>query len=47
MTCKVCKWANWPPCELKIPCCDCPETTCNSRQLGCDYKMKGGQDEQR
>lgn len=44
MTCHVCKWANYPPCGLNIPCCDCPEPNCNSRQLGCDYKpKKGGQ----
>lgn len=46
MTCKVCKWANWPPCEKNIPCCDCPDE-CNSRQEGCDYKKKGGQNELR
>lgn len=31
MTCKVCKWANHPPCPKNIPCCDCKEE-CNSRQ---------------
>ena len=31
MTCKVCKWANYPPCAKNIPCCDCNEE-CNSRQ---------------
>ena len=31
MTCRVCKWANHPPCPKNIPCCDCAEE-CNSRQ---------------
>lgn len=31
MTCKICKWANHPPCPKNIPCCDCKEE-CNSRQ---------------
>lgn len=31
MTCKVCKWAQHPPCPKRIPCCDCDEE-CNSRQ---------------
>lgn len=31
MTCKVCKWANHPPCPKNIPCCDCNKE-CNSRQ---------------
>ena len=31
MKCKVCMWANYPPCEKKIPCCDCQDE-CNSRQ---------------
>lgn len=31
MTCKICKWANHPPCDKNIPCCDCNEE-CNSRQ---------------
>jgi hypothetical protein len=31
MTCKICKWANHPPCAKNIPCCDCNEE-CNSRQ---------------
>ena len=38
MSCKVCKWANHPPCEKKIPCCDCHEE-CESRQ--CPFE-KGG-----
>lgn len=39
MTCKVCKWANYPPCPKNIPCCDC-NVACNSRQ--CEYEKKGG-----
>ena len=31
MTCKICKWANHPPCPKNIPCCDCHDE-CNSRQ---------------
>lgn len=31
MTCKVCKWAQHPPCEKRIPCCDCHDE-CDSRQ---------------
>lgn len=41
MTCKVCKWANYPPCAKNIPCCDCPDKDCNSRQVGCNYKEGG------
>lgn len=40
MSCKVCKWANHPPCDKNIPCCDCCEN-CNSRQ--CEYKKGGKQ----
>ena len=31
MTCKVCKWAQHPPCDKRIPCCDCSDE-CDSRQ---------------
>lgn len=34
MSCKVCMWANHPPCDRHIPCCDCHED-CESRQ--CEY----------
>lgn len=37
MTCKICKWANHPPCDKRIPCCDCPDE-CNGRQ--CEYNRE-------
>lgn len=31
MVCKVCQWAEFPPCAKEIPCCECDDV-CNSRQ---------------
>lgn len=50
MKCKVCMWANYPPCEKNIPCCDCQDE-CNSRQClfgegkvdWAEYYKKGGE----
>lgn len=30
--CPDCIVAQYPPCEKNIPCCQCHEETCNSRQ---------------
>ena len=43
MRCKKCQWAEFWPCGEEIPCCECPDTLCNSRQFGCKYEKGGHQ----
>lgn len=33
MSCQVCLWANHPPCEKHIPCCDCHDDCINRQCL--------------